>query len=338
MSLHYLETGSTDPAWNLAFEEVVLETRKSDPYLILWQNDNTIVVGQNQNTEEEINRKFVDIHNIHVVRRMTGGGAVYHDMGNLNYSFIDDAGPTESLNFDRFTNVIIDVLKGLGLDAVSSGRNDILINGYKISGTAQRVVDGRILYHGTLLFDSDSKMIEGALNVDPLKYKSKSKKSVKSRVGNIRAFLDSDIDIYAFKSYLISNFSKGGLIADKLNTEELNQVSILKHNKYDTWNWTYGKSPKFTVEAKQKWNGGIVDIKAYITNGMIHDIKFYGDFLSLIPLVRLEHSLIGKRFSRNDVQKSIDSFLQSTETTFREYFGLVTEKEVLDTLFNNDVS
>ena len=218
MKLHYLETGSNDPAWNLAFEEVVLESRRDDPYLILWQNDNTIVVGQNQNTEEEINRDFVEEHGIHVVRRMTGGGAVYHDMGNLNYSFIDDAEELQDISYERFTNAVVSALKDLGLDACASGRNDILVNGYKVSGTAQRLCGGRILYHGTLLFDSRPEMIAGALDADPLKFTSKSKKSVRTRVGNIRSFLKNDMGINEFKEYLLKYFESSCSILSALKT------------------------------------------------------------------------------------------------------------------------
>ena len=148
--LHYLETGSTDPAYNLAFEEYVLTHRMDGDYLILWQNDNTVVVGQNQNTAAEINRAFVEAHGVHVVRRTTGGGAVYHDLGNLNYSFITDE-EAGSLRLERFTAPVVDALASLGLQAEASGRNDILVEGRKVSGTAQRVYKTRILHHGTLL-------------------------------------------------------------------------------------------------------------------------------------------------------------------------------------------
>ena len=163
----YLETGSLDPHYNLAFEEYVLCNRREGEYLLLWQNDNTIVIGQNQNAEAEINRAFVEEHHINVVRRTTGGGAVYHDLGNLNYSFITDAGDSDQLAMERFTRPVVEALKALGLQAEASGRNDILVEGRKVSGTAQRIVKGRILHHGTLLFDANPSMVAGALRVDP---------------------------------------------------------------------------------------------------------------------------------------------------------------------------
>ena len=154
--------------------ETVLRGRQQEDYLLLWQNDNTIVIGQNQNAEAEINRAFVEAHGIHVVRRTTGGGAVYHDLGNLNYSFITDAGDAERLTMERFTRPVVEALRGLGLRAEASGRNDILVEGRKVSGTAQRLMGKRILHHGTLLFDSNPEMVAGALNVDPAKFQSKS--------------------------------------------------------------------------------------------------------------------------------------------------------------------
>lgn len=333
MSIHYLETGRLDPAWNLAFEETVLERRTDAPYLILWQNDNTIVIGQNQNTVEEVNDSFVKEHGIHVVRRMTGGGAVYHDLGNINYSFIDDAGELESLSYERFAAAVVDALKGLGLDACASGRNDILVSGCKVSGTAQRLCGGRILYHGTLLFDSKPEMIAGALNVDPLKFQSKSKKSVRARVGNIRSFLKKDMSMEEFKAYLIDCFGKAGVVRDALNPDELQHVSELKKNKYDTWEWNYGKSPRFTMRNKEKFDGGIIDIRADIENGYITEIKFYGDFLSLRSLEQLEKSFIGIKYERTAAKNAIDDYMKYNGHGLNEYFGSIQEEEILDTMF-----
>lgn len=157
----YLETGSTDPAYNLAFEEVVLQNRREGNTLLLWQNDHAVVIGQNQNAEEEINHAFVEAHGIRVVRRMTGGGAVYHDLGNLNYSWMTDVENAGAITYQQFTRPVVEALRGLGMAAEASGRNDILVEGRKVSGTAQRLLGKRILHHGTLLFDSDPEMIAG---------------------------------------------------------------------------------------------------------------------------------------------------------------------------------
>ena len=195
----YLETGSFDPCFNLAFEEFVLCNRTEGEYLLLWQNRNPVVVGRNQNTEEEINRPFVSRHRIHVVRRMTGGGAVYHDLGNLNYSLITDAPDAERISMERFTLPVVNALRGLGLDAEASGRNDILVSGRKVSGTAQRLYRDRILHHGTLLFDSDLSLLDeittGRKNDA---FCSKGTESAICTVTNLRPYLKDDCEIVTF--------------------------------------------------------------------------------------------------------------------------------------------
>ena len=328
-SVFYMETGSHNPFYNLAFEEYVLANRREGNYLLLWQNANTIVVGQNQNTAEEINEAFVREHQINVVRRTTGGGAVYHDLGNLNYSFISDAGVSSEMNRRQFVEPVVEALRGLGLDAEASGRNDILVSGCKVSGTAQRVLNGRILHHGTLLFDADSSMIAGALNVDPLKFRSKGVRSVRSRVGNIRNFLPVDMTIMEFWDYLIRTLSGTGLRTETLSTSEMEAVLALKESKYDTWEWNFGRSPGgCQLAGKQKWDGGILEIHASVKQGHIRDIAFYGDFLSLEPLTPVREQLCGCPYRREDVEKILNRH------PLNRYFGSITEEEILSTLFD----
>ena len=324
----YLETGSTDPAYNLAFEEYVLTHRTQGDYLLLWQNDNTIVVGQNQNTAQEIDPAFVKEHHITVVRRGTGGGAVYHDLGNLNYSFITDKGETERLTMERFTQPIVDALQKLGLHAEASGRNDILVEGRKVSGTAQRIVHDRILHHGTLLFDSRSEMIAGALRVDQAKFTSKSAKSVKSRVGNIRAFLPRDMTLPEFWAYLKEQLAGSGLVQSALTAEELTEVSRLADEKYRTWEWTYGRSPKFDMVNRNYFAGGRLEVGVSVAQGAITDIRFYGDFLSRMDTAPLCRALEGVAY-RED---AVSSVLSSQPVA--EMFGGITADEVLRTIFN----
>lgn len=274
----YLETGSTDPAYNLAFEEFVLTHRTEGDILILWQNDNAVIIGRNQNTAEEIDQGFVDAHGIRVVRRNTGGGAVYHDLGNLNYSFITDAGASKS----AFTDPVIRTLRSLGLDAEVSGRNDILVSGKKVSGTAQQVSKGRVLHHGTLLFDSDSSMITGALTPDPGKFQSKGVKSVRSRVGNIRSFLKTDMTLSQFRVHLA-----GYLLKDiphsrfELTEEDRCAVEAIRSARYGTWQWNYGASPACDIVRRKRVEGA-GSIQAHITleKGCIRELVFRGDYFS----------------------------------------------------------
>ena len=279
--MFYLETGSLDPCYNLAFEEYVLEHKNRGEWLILWQNANTVVIGLNQTAEEEINREYVEAHGVTVVRRKTGGGAVYHDLGNLNYSFISDSGPCETLSIKRFTDPICRALRAMGLEAECSGRNDIMVDGKKISGVAQRVQHGRILHHGTLLFDSDPDAISGALNADPEKFASKSTKSVRARVGNIRDFLREDCTIEEFRSALLRELCADGMVRCALSEDELESVRLLAQ-KYRSWDWTYGRSPSYGYKNKKRFPGGTLKVTADIRNGILEDICFSGDFYHLI--------------------------------------------------------
>lgn len=324
----YLETGSQDPAYNLAFEEYVLSHRLEGDYLILWQNDNTVVIGRNQNTEEEIDRAFVEAHGVRVVRRSTGGGAVYHDLGNLNYSFITDAREAENLTMEHFTQPVVSALRGLGLQAKASGRNDILVEGRKVSGTAQRLLNGRLLHHGTLLFDTNSDMVARALQADPEKFRSKSAKSVRSRVGNIRDFLRKDMDLPTFWAYLKTALAGNSFVAGALTLEELEVVEALKRSRYDTWEWNFGRSPTYDMVNKRRWDGGSLEVQVSVKEGRISGVAFRGDFLSRCSLEPLEKDLEGVRFRREDAAGVLERYL------LRDYFGEITGEEILDTVFH----
>ncbi len=323
---YYLETGSHDPFYNLAFEEYVLTHKAEGDYLILWQNENTIVVGQNQNTEEEINRPFVESNHINVVRRTTGGGAVYHDLGNLNYSFITDAGDVSQMSISRFTAPVIQALSELGVNAEASGRNDIIVNGKKVSGTAQRLWKRRILHHGTLLFDSDLSMISSALQVSGEKFQSRSVKSVASRVGNIRGYLPVDMDLEAFWDFLRRHL-RDGVMDAKLTDVELNAIREIKAERYETWEWNFGKSPVFDVMNRQRFNGGTLEVRLSINNGRIDDIAFYGDFLSRKSLAEIIEALKECPYRKDEVEKSISHF------KLEDYFGAISINEIIWLMF-----
>lgn len=324
----YLETGSTDPAYNLAFEEYILKHRQEGSYLILWQNRNAVIIGRNQNALEEIDREFVEQHGIRVVRRNTGGGAVYHDMGNLNYSFITDAEPNEATTGSRFAVPVVRALRSLGLDAESSGRNDILVSGQKVSGTAQYRCGGRILHHGTLLFDSDPEQIAGALNPDAAKFQSKSVKSVRSRVGNIRPHLQQDMDLAAFWNYLKTELSGGGFVPVELSSDELAQIAELKAQKYDTWQWNYGTSPKFGSAIRRRWPGGSLEIHLRVVRGMIDSVQIFGDFLALTDLDPLLRALTGCRYQEAAIRAAVDTLPLS------DCLGGITKEELITTILN----
>ena len=327
-SVTYLETGSLNPYYNLAFEEWVLTHCLEGDYLMLWQNDNTIVIGQNQNAEAEINRAFVDENNIHVVRRGTGGGAVYHDLGNLNYSFISDSDGIDSAALERFSKPIIRALAKLGISAETSGRNDIQIDGRKVSGTAQRKYKHRILHHGTLLFDANPGMIAGALNVDPEKIKAKGTQSVRSRVGNIRDFLQNDMNLREFWQFLKAELLEEGTVESQLSAQALLEIEDLRRNKYETWEWVFGRSPQYNLRNKRRFPAGGVEVLLTTKNAVLEEIAFFGDYLSMCPMAELQDALKGCPFRKEDVAAVLSRFQLS------DYFGAISQEEILDVIFH----
>lgn len=326
---YYLETHSQDPSYNLAFEEYVQAHRREGNYLILWQNKNAVIIGRNQNAEAEIHRDFVDSHGISVIRRNTGGGAVYHDLGNLNYSFITDAGDVSQRSASVFTEPVVAALQQLGLDACASGRNDILVSGCKVSGTAQHLMNGRILHHGTLLFDSDLSVVAGALNPDPTKFQSKSVKSVRSRVGNIRSFLKTDLTLLQFWDFLKTALADS-VVPAELTAQELAEVKKLQESKYATWQWNYGKSPQYATVCRRRFPGGLLEIHMTVRQGVITELRIFGDFLALTPVKPLEDALIGCAYREDALEEVLD------KVSDYDCLGGITREELLDTLLQRN--
>lgn len=325
--MFFAETNSTDPAFNLAFEEYVLLNKTQGDWLLLWQNRNAVIVGLNQNTPEEINSSFVERHNIAVVRRITGGGAVYHDMGNLNYSFITDVGSSELFSAKPFTDAICRALAELGVKAEATGRNDICIDGRKVSGTAQRIHKNRVLHHGTLLFDSNLEMVAGALKSSPGKFVSKSAKSVRSRVCNIRDCLGYELDMTSFIARLKALLTAGDFENVCFSRSELAAVEQLAEEKYRSWQWNFGKSPAYSFKNSNRFDGGSLEVRANIEHGLIKDIRFYGDYMSRCPGDTLESALCGHRY-----EKGVAAAIFSAHP-ISDIFGSISADEVLGVMF-----
>lgn len=301
----YLETNSTDPYYNLAFEEFAFSRMdRSQQYFILWQNENTVVVGRYQNTAEEIDQKFVQERGIRVARRLSGGGAVYHDAGNLNFTFIVDQGSNPDFDFAVFTQPVLQTLADLGVQAQFSGRNDLLIDGKKFSGNSQYIRKGRILHHGCIMLDSNLSDAAQALRVQEAKFASKSVKSVRSRVTTINQHTATPVDMPTFKEMLKAHCLRSGeLVAGALSEEQLAEVQRLRDEKYATWEWNYGKSPDYEMRKMRKFESGLVTVLLRAEGGRIAGLKFYGDFFGNGDLAELEQSLIGEPLSSGLEQK-----------------------------------
>ena len=307
-----------NPAVNLALEEYILRQSQVDEDLLLFYvNSPSIIIGRHQNTLEEINQEYVQAHNIHVVRRLSGGGAVYHDLGNLNFSFVTNYMPDNFRNFRKFTEPVVHSLAKLGIKAELSGRNDILVDGRKISGNAQYVTKNRMVSHGTLLFDTDLSQVSKALNVSTSKISSKGIKSVRSRVANISEFLIQPMDIEQFRAHILATYFEEAaeIPTYPLNTNDWGAIHHLSNERYSKWDWNYGSSPDFNIQKKQRFPGGEIDARLKVEKGIIKSIRFYGDFFAESDIEELEKLLIGIRYVPIEIEQVLKS------VNFEQYFS-----------------
>ncbi|WP_423824312.1 lipoate--protein ligase [Salinibacter ruber] len=293
--------GVTDPTLNLALEEWTL--RNLDPqyrYLLFYVNEPSIIIGRNQNTLEEINRAYVEDRNVRVVRRMSGGGAVYHDEGNLNFSFMTDYKPDRLHNFNRFTRPLRRVLASMGVEAQLEGRNDLVAgDGRKISGNAQFSTPRRMFSHGTLMFNTDRKALARALDVTPDKIDSKAHQSVRKRVANISEVGGRVYDVPTFRRLLVDGlFPQDETPVYTLRSDEWDAVEDLAERRYRRWAWNVGASPPFDVRRRERFEEGEVDVRLSIEDGKIDRIQIYGDFLGTWGTTApLEHHLRGTPYA-----------------------------------------
>lgn len=326
--MKYIDTNWDVPFYNFAFEEYLMSQMPEDSYVFFYIHKPSIIVGKHQNTIEEINKEFVDSNNIVIARRLSGGGAVYHDEGNLNFSFIHKADKSDVNNFVKFTEPVIKALNELGVNAELSGRNDILIDGKKISGNAQYYKNGRLLHHGTLLFNADMSNLVKALNVKELKIKSKGIKSVRSRVGNIKDYMNTEMTIYEFKDFLLENFHKSSEISEYVLTDnDLAYVNKNAEEKFGTWDWNWGESPEFEIQKIKKFEFGLVDLRLNVKRGKIKDCKIYGDFFTKEDIIILEQQLIGILYKEENLKLTL------TKINLNDYFAGITVNEFVRFIF-----
>lgn len=326
--------GITDPSINLALEEFCLRNFDGNKdYLLFYINEPSIIIGRNQNTLEEINHEYVEEKGIHVIRRISGGGTVYHDFGNLNFSFMTDYSFESLNNFKKFTAPVIKVLNDMGVAAELKGRNDIVVNDRKISGNAQFSSGKRMFSHGTLLFDSELSEVANALNVKMSKIESKGHKSVRSRVANISEFMGEKMDVQTFRANILK-----GLYEDRedfetyhLTEDEWAGVHKLKDEKYATWEWNYGHSPRFNIKRTKRFAIGEIDLRLFVEKGIIKEFKVFGDFFGKEPIENFEKLFIDQKYEHKLVLELVENL------EIKDYFGDVGKSELAELIYGADV-
>lgn len=326
--MRFIWLPTQNPHHNLAVEAYLLQETEDEVFM-LWQNDNSVIIGRHQNALAEINREYVEQNHVVIARRLTGGGAVFHDLGNLNFSFIQNIPSGErEIDFVKYLQPIVEALHALGVNAEFSGRNDLLVDGKKISGNAMAFYGNRVLEHGTLLFSTVQNNLVQALKVDPDKFKDKAVKSVRSRVTNISEHLPKPMTVLEFKDFLMDFVLKQNNMSalDVLTSEEESRIAELERIQFSTWDWNYGQSPKYALEHKARTAGGTVQAVLDIKGGRIVALRFYGDFFSRRDPQELEQALIGTQYTREAVAEVLG------QVPLEEYFSNVTSKEIVEVI------
>lgn len=323
-----VKNDSNNPYFNLAVEEYFLKQTEAECF-ILWQNKPCIVIGKNQNAHSEINIDYVKENEIIVVRRLSGGGAVFHDLGNINFTFITHKGANDEINFSKFTLPIIEALKDLSIHAEFSGRNDILIDGKKFSGNAQYYHKNRVLHHGTLLFSGNLSNLSQALRPKPQKFEDKAVKSVVSRVTNISHHLQKPMTVLEFKDFLESHIQRSNHIAQvyTLTPEDVTKIEALVQNRYAQWDWNFGQSPEYQLRNEKKCRGGTLEIRLDVEKGLIQKLKIYGDYFAKKDTEEIETALLGVRHQEEAVREALEGF------DFNAYFMNIDLDEFVPLLF-----
>ena len=306
--MKYIVNTSNDPAYNIALEAYAFrELVNEDELFILWINRPAIIVGKHQNTIQEINKEYTDAHGIKVVRRLSGGGAVYHDLNNLNYTIISNKADEGAFDFKTF-----------------SQRNDLEIDGKKFCGNAQAYYKGRMMHHGCLLFDVDMSVLGQALKVSKDKIESKGVKSVRARVTNIVDELPEKITVNEFSDKILEKMKEfyPEMTEYVLSESELAKIQDSYEKQFNTWDWTYGQSPEYTVERNVRYPAGKISTYANVENSIIKSVKIYGDFFGIGDVSDIEDLLVGVPYEYEDVLAK----LKTIDTT--HYFSRMTTEEV----------
>lgn len=325
----YIESKSNDPAYNTALELYAFEElAKKDNVFMLWINQPCIVVGKNQNTRQEIDQKYCDEHDIKIVRRVSGGGAVYHDLNNLNYTIISNEDKDADFNFKSMSQPVLDALADMGVNAEFTGRNDLQIGDQKFCGNAQYIKGRRVMHHGCMMFDVDLSILSKALTVSKDKIESKGKTSVRARVTNIKDHLpDQSLTVQDYVNKLRDHMDKTyGMTEYVLTEEDEKRIQSIKAEKNDSWDWVYGTNPDFNIQRNRRLPSGKVEAHINVVHGIIEDIKFFGDFFGVKDVAELADMLKGVKYDRQSVAEVIN------KVEIKEYFMGISNEEAIDIL------
>lgn len=315
--MYLIEDNCTDAAWNLAAEEYLL-TQRNEPFVRIWRNADSVIIGRHQNAYAEIDLDFVSREQIPVVRRLTGGGAVFHDLGNVNYSFFD-------LKDRKFTDVMLDALRALGVEADSSGRNDLVLpDGRKFSGTAICRHGGRVLEHGTLLFRASTERLAAALRPRPEKFTGKSVQSVRSRVANLSERLPASMEVEDFIAHLVRHIGSR-LACQPYDYTEKERTAIdgLRQARYGNPAWNFGAAPACSVSHVRKFPAGLLEAHFDVRGGRIYGLQIYGDYFFQRPTAEFCALLEGCPYSRKAIADRLG------EVAVGEYFSNIGAEEMI---------
>lgn len=297
----YIETGSTDVYYNFGLEYYfTVEKKLADTVFLFWRTTPTLMVGKYQNVLEEINKPYADAHGIRIVRRMSGGGTIYTDPGGWQFTFIQQS-TANTIEFRQYIEPVISAVRELGADAAFNGRNDLTIGGKKFSGNAQYRLDGSIVHHGSLLFDTDIEQMVAATTVDSYKILSKSIKSVRERVTNISEHLPEKMDAEQFKACMVRHIMRGSTDTYVLKPEDDVRIREIAKERFERWEQIYGANPRFNIERTGRFAGGKMQFQMDVRQGVIRQAGVYGDFFSTLDAQAIGAALEGCRYERQAV-------------------------------------
>ena len=319
---------STDAYFNIATDEYIFKNIKEDCFM-LWRNDNAIIIGKHQNALAEINVDYVKKNGIKVVRRLSGGGAVYHDLGNLNFSFTRTGKDGEMVDFRKYTEPLLEVLRELGVDARFEGRNDLTIEGKKFSGNAEHVFKNKILHHGTLLFSSEMKNVSEGLKINPLKYSDKAVKSIPKRVTNISEHLKTPIALEEFTNKVMQHIiaTHDDCVLYEFSEEDIQAIQKIRDEKYATREWNYGRSPDYSFNKGIRTAGGTMEMNIDAVNGVIKKVKIFGDFFNEKDIEEIENALENIPHDEDAIRQALSTY------KIDSYFRGFTLEELISAMF-----